>query len=141
MEIRKFLNFQGEKMVDAEKHKKDVSNLYDDMLVAQEAYKEAFIKLNNTIELFFGTYYKEDQIRVRVDEFNFTVVRCSEEISKDVLDRFQEKFNVNLMWIKNEVIEDFRNLTEVDAVVFEYGFYPPIADEEGEEDDRDISDK
>lgn len=109
--------------------KKEVVNnkLYENMLIKQ---KEALLseqEILDRIKLYFEDVLSEksfDYSRVILDEFGYIKLRTIEEIDIEKIDDFTEEFNLEFAWIKEERIDDFRNVEKVGAVTFEYGFVP-----------------
>lgn len=102
------------------------ANLYKTMLTNQEKYKQSFIALDAKVREFFKGICDEENSRIRVDEYNFVIVRSSEEVPVEALREFQNEFDVKLMWEQDETIRDYRNVegNETAVTVHEYGFAP-----------------
>lgn len=102
------------------------SNLYKKMLLKQEEYKDSYMKLNNAVHEFFKSFCNDENSRIRVDEYNFVIVRCADDVPPELLRKFQNDFDVKLLWESKEHIKDYRNVegNETNAIVYEYGFAP-----------------
>lgn len=109
--------------------KKEIANnkLYENMLIMQ---KEALLseqEILDRIRLYFEDILSEksfDNSRVILDEFGYVRLRTIEEIDIEKIDDFTEEFNLEFSWIKEEKMNDFRNVEEVGVITFEYGFIP-----------------
>lgn len=98
------------------------SVLYQNMLQSQDEYRKAYMELDKSVRSFFKGICDEENSRIRVDEYNFIIVRVAERLSEDVIEDFREEFDSVLLWMRSELIDDFRNITHTNAEVYEYGF-------------------
>lgn len=115
-------------------------SLYRNMLNQQKAYRDAYVDLNKGILEFFKPFCNEENSRIKVDEYNFVVVRVAEDLPTEVVKKFQNDFGIKLMWEHKETIRDYRNVegNETDATVYEYGFGPSAYfNQNGDEDEQE----
>lgn len=105
---------------------KTEANLYKKMLTKQKEYQESFIELNRKILEFFDPVCDKETSRIKVDEYNFTIVRVTEKLPTEIIEKFQNDFDVLLLWEQKEHIKDYRNLEVTEVSVYEYGFGPIV---------------
>ena len=98
------------------------ANLYKQMIQTQDSYRKTFIEFDHFLQEFFGDFCNEENSRIMIDEYNFITVRVSEKLPTDLIKKFKNDFDVKLLWERTEIIEDHRNIEDISATVYEYGF-------------------
>lgn len=102
------------------------ANLYKKMLMSQEEYKKSYMELNDKIQEFFRPICDRETSRIRVDEYNFVIVRVTKKFISEVIEKFSNDFDVLLLWEQEEHITDYRNSEATEVTVYEYGFGPAM---------------
>ena len=96
-------------------------DLYKLMMQSREVAYLHHETLQKELNYALSRIDPKGQFNVFIDDMGYVRVRSSvllEERYEDIC----EEFGFYLAWIKTEVMQDFRNVEEVDVTIYEYGF-------------------
>lgn len=97
------------------------SDLYNLMMQSREVAYLHHEALQKELNFALHKIDPKGQFNVFIDDMGYIRVRSSvllEERYEDIC----EEFGFYLAWFKEEIMNDYRNVEEVDVTIYEYGF-------------------
>lgn len=99
--------------------------LYKDMVNKREAFRDAFLDLNEKMAKFFIKWgFKEDEIRVHIDEYDFVSISVPHDLNEEIVDAFETIFNVERTVRVQETVTDYTVPGTSTVVIYRHSFVP-----------------
>lgn len=95
------------------------------MISKREAFRNAFIDLNDKMIAFFKKYgFKQDDIRLIIDEYDFVSVSVPHDLTEEIVAEFETNFNVTKTVRVQETVTDYTVPDSSTITVYRYSFVP-----------------
>jgi hypothetical protein len=108
-----------------------MANIYEEMVNAKFHYQQKYLELTQSVQNFFSEYIEDmENARIFINEYDFVIVRSSEKMENETIEKFCDEYGCSLMWNKSETMNDVSNAEPCTVAIYEYAFLLRRKDDE-----------